>query len=362
MRYSPFRHLGSIFHKRPIHFTLFLTRRCNARCSFCFYHAHEEIVDNNAELTLAEIEKVAGSMGSLLWLAFSGGEIFLRRDLVDITRIFYKKNSPALILFPTNGLLTERIAENVEAVLRDCPKSTIIVKLSLDGPEQLHDSIRGVHGCYKKTMATCGALAPLLDRYPHFELGINTVFCRENQDHILELIDFVGQLEQVKTHTVSLIRGDAANLGPARVDLRKYHAAITCLENNLKKRSAPIYRFGGARLKAAQDILQRRLINKTVIEEKAQLPCYAGRLNLVLTENGDLFPCESFSMRLGNVRQDGYDIRELLRSDRARQAIASINRQGCFCTHECYMMTNILFNPHQYPALFKEYLQLRHHA
>ena len=45
------------------------------------------------------------SLGQLLWLAFSGGETFLRDDLVEIADVFYKNNRPAIILLPTNGLL-----------------------------------------------------------------------------------------------------------------------------------------------------------------------------------------------------------------------------------------------------------------
>jgi hypothetical protein len=37
----------------------------------------------------------------------------------------------------------------------------------------------------------------------------------------------------------------------------------------------------------------------------------------------------------------------------------SIRNNECYCTHECYFMTNILFNLHMYPALMREYLQLR---
>ena len=32
--------------------------------------------------------------------------------------------------------------------------------------------------------------------------------------------------------------------------------------------------------------------------------------------------------------------------------------KNCYCTHECYFMTNILFNPRLYPALAREYIQL----
>lgn len=360
MSYSPFRHIDSIFRKRaPIHLTLFLTRRCNAKCRHCFYIYDKNLstVDND-ELSLDEIEKISASMGNLLWLAFSGGEIFLRDDIAEIAKIFYRNNKPSIMLFPTNGLLADKINESIEEILKCCSKSTIAVKLSLDGQERLHDSMRGVDGSFNKTMRTYDTLGKFLDRYPNFELGINTVFSEENQDCMDELIEFVNSLENIKTHTVSLIRGDISDEELKGVDIDKYLETIQKIESNLKNRQSSIYRFRGARIKAAQDILQRRLIHETMLQKKQLIPCYAGRLNIVITETGDIFPCESFSMKLGNVRDSSYDIGKVLKSAEAQKVINSIKKQGCFCTHECYMMTNILFNPFMYPALLKEYLQI----
>jgi radical SAM protein with 4Fe4S-binding SPASM domain len=362
MTFSPFRHLGSIVWKnRPIQFTFFLTRRCNAKCPFCFYISKkDQALSSLNELSLAEIEKLVPQLGKLLWLAFSGGEIFLRSDLVEITQLFYRINQPAIILLPTNGLLQETIYHAVETILQECPKSSIVVKLSLDGPEPVHDELRGVAGAYQKTLQTCKALGKLVDRYDNFELGINTVFCRANQDYIDEVIDQVQTLPKVKTHTVSLIRGEVFRDDLKQVDLDKYNNVIARLESDLKKRLASMYRFRGAKLKAAQDILQRRLIHEAARQTKRTATCYAGKLNLVLTETGDLYPCEDFSehMKFGNVRESEYDLQRLLESDRGRQILQFIHNRGCHCTHECYFMTNILFNPSCYPALLKEYLQL----
>ncbi len=361
MTYSPFRHLDSIVWKRnPIQLTFFLTKRCNARCPFCFYVSHGEKNTGSDELSVSEIQKISQNLDKLLWLAFSGGEIFLRSDLVEITRIFYENNKPAIILLPTNGLLTEIIYERVEAILKECPKSTIAVKLSLDGPERVHDKMRGVKGGYQKTLKTCETLGRLLDRYANFELGINTVFCQANQDYVEETIDLVSTMEQVKTHTVSLIRGDVSQEDLKKVDLQKYKKIIEKLESNLKKKIASTYRFKGAKLKAAQDILQRRLIYETAQSNMRHTPCYAGRLNLVLTENGDLYPCEDFSetMKFANIRDFDYNPLKTLNTDRSKAILAMIENKGCCCTHECYFMTNILFNPAMYPPLLKEYLQL----
>ena len=362
MTFSPFRHLDSVIWKqRPIQLTFFLTRRCNAKCPFCFYISQkDQAVSAANELSLAEIEKIAPRLGKLLWLAFSGGEIFLRSDLVEITKLFYKINQPAIILLPTNGLLQETIYTSTEAILRNCPESSIVVKLSLDGPEHIHDELRGVRGAFRKTLKTCEALRRLVDNYENFELGINTVFCQANQDHIEEIIGLVQTLPQVKTHTISLIRGEVFWDDLKQVDLQKYKNAIVRLESDLKKQLAARYRFRGAKLKAAQDILQRRLIYEAAGTTNRTSPCYAGKLNLVLTEMGDLYPCEDFSerMRFGNIRENEYDLHGLLHSKRGRNILKFIAEKECHCTHECYFMTNILFNPRRYPALLREYLQL----
>ncbi|MBI5848058.1 MAG: radical SAM protein [Nitrospirae bacterium] len=360
--YSPFRHVSSIFSKtRPIHLTFFITRKCNAKCPFCFHLRSEDAqTASDQELSSEEIRKFSSSLGNLLWLAFSGGEIYLRDDLPEISRIFYKNNKPSIMLFPTNGMLPGRIREMTEQILKDCSKSIIAVKLSLDGLNETHDRLRNTPGSFSKTIETYQRLKDLLDPYPNFELGINTVFCSGNQDHMDEIIDFVGSMESIKTHTISLVRGNLSDKGFINIDRSKYQHAIGRLEENLKKKeSAKKYRFQGARIKAAQDILQRSLISRTHEAQKQLIPCYAGALNVVLEETGEVFPCEILRRSLGNIRDYGYDIQKLLRSDRAKAILNSIRDSQCYCTHECYFMTNILFNPRLYPALAREYLQIR---
>ncbi len=360
--YSPFKYVGySAWKARPIHLTFFITRRCNSRCPFCFYlRADGPSADvSSPELSLQEIEKVSSSLGSLLWLAFSGGEIFLRDDLADIARIFYRNNKPAIMLFPTNGLLPELIRDRMESVARSCPNSVVALKLSLDGLGEAHDSLRHTPGSFERVLETYREVSGLIDRYPNFELGVNTVFCSENQDSMDGIIDFVKGLEYIKTHTISLVRGRLAESRYGDVDQEKYFTAILRLEQNLKQGESRVYRFRGGRLKAAQDVLQRRLIHRTMGEQKRIIPCYAGRLNLVLTEAGEVFPCELLTESMGNVRDCGYDVRKIIGSEKAGRVIGLIKNKACYCTHECFFMTNILFNPRTYPALIKEYLHLQ---
>lgn len=357
--HSPFRHIGSVFWKsNPIQLTFFLTRECNSRCAHCFYLSGDRSKKGQRELSMSEIDKLSSSIGKLLWLAFSGGEIFLKDNLVEVTRLFYEKNKPAFILLPTNGSLSETVLEKTEEIVKSCPKSVVTLKLSIDGAEELHDTLRGVKGSYKKVRETYEALRPLLDKYDNFELGVNTVFCSKNQSNMDEIIESVKTMKSVKTHTVSMIRGDVVDEELKNIDIDKYLETIETLEAGIKNGDSGRYSFRGGAFKAAQDIVSRRLINDTFRQGQRAAECFAGRLTLVLTETGDLFPCESFSMRIGNVREWDYDIKKMLKSDRSREILASIKSKECCCTHECYFMMNILFNPLMYPSLLKERLMM----
>ena len=364
--YSPFRHTPTIFWKRKaIHLTFFLTRRCNARCPYCFYLESDSSDTNDFnntktnELTLEEIKKLAPSFGRLLWLAFSGGEIFLRKDLVQISKVFYEANKPSIMLYPTNGLMPNLIRDRMEQILTKCPKSVVAVKLSMDGLRENHDKLRNTPHSFGNTLKTYELLAQLLAKYPNFELGINTVFCSENQDHMDEIIDFVDELKYINTHTISMVRGTLKDSHfKENLDFNKYANAVDRLTRKMKSSSSKRYRFNGAGIKAAQDVIQRRMIYRTLVENKRQIPCYAGRTNLVMSETGNIHPCEILTDCFGNVRDYEYNIEKILTSDQARRSISAIDAESCCCTHECNMMTNILLNPKLLPTLAREYSSL----
>jgi len=54
--------------------------------------------------------------------------------------------------------------------------------------------------------------------------------------------------------------------------------------------------------------------------------------------------------KLGNLREEGYSMRRLWQSARADEIRRTIRRKGCYCTHECFMSTSILFNAWQLAA------------
>jgi MoaA/NifB/PqqE/SkfB family radical SAM enzyme len=355
--HTALRHTRALFlKKRPVHLTFFVTRRCNARCPFCFYAERRDAEGGAPELSLDEIRRVAGSMDELLWVLFSGGEVFLREDLVEVSGVFHDTNRARFLTYPTNGLLPEVIAERTEELLRRCPESVVVVKLSLDGVGAAHDRLRQVPGGFERVLRAHERLAALARRHPRLEVGVNTLYCPENQGQMEGIIDFVRGLDGVRSHTLTMIRPAARGGTCAGVDLAQYERAGRRLE---RCRAGRFHRFAGARLKAAQDRVQRRLVHRTLSEGRRLVPCYAGRLNLVLSETGALYPCEGrWDGSFGNVREADYDVGALLRSERARRIRDDIAGGGCWCSRECNLLTNILFNPAMHPGLLREWARL----
>lgn len=130
----------------PINLTVGLTYRCNSRCKTC--NVWQMKSDN--ELSTEEFDEVFRKLGEAYWFTMSGGEPFLKDDLVKICQSAHDNCKPGIINIPTNGLLFKVIPKRVEEILEVCPKSKIIANLSLDGVGEQHNEIRGVKGNFER--------------------------------------------------------------------------------------------------------------------------------------------------------------------------------------------------------------------
>ena len=84
---------------------LFVTSRCNSKCRTCFYHSK---LNDDRDLTFEELRTVSRTAPQFDKLWLSGGEPTMRKDLVEIVRLFHEQNGIKVVNFPTNGLLVAR--------------------------------------------------------------------------------------------------------------------------------------------------------------------------------------------------------------------------------------------------------------
>lgn len=148
----------------------------------------------------------------------SGGEPFLRPDLPEIVELACKYIKPRVVHTPTNGIMTERIAEHTEKIIRivrQYDKNVpVTVKPSIDGVGKLHDEIRGVEGNFNQLLKTIVSLKRLEDCYDNFHLELGTVVSNFNIDYLDEIEDFVHGLGvESYRNEVAECRTEFFNLG-----------------------------------------------------------------------------------------------------------------------------------------------------
>ncbi len=323
-------------------FTHFVTSLCNARCAHCFY----PINARKSELTLAEIEKFAGTLPRIRFLLISGGEPFLRQDLPDIIRIYFEKCRFLTVSIPTNGFSADQIGRAVERICSISPALSLGLTVSLDGFSEFHDRVRAVPGLFARALGVLDTVRKQAGALPNLTVSVTTTFMRDNQRELEAFCEFIHREHRPHLHTLNLIRGEAYD--PAlkdNLDLDLYEKLSERLGNLYPPEDAQSG-WRGARTRA------RRAINRRRYEYIARQArgggfegfCLAGEREFVMTEDGDLHGCELISKKLGNVREAGYDFGRIRASLETRSFVAEKRDTQCRCTHECNTRTMLLFD------------------
>jgi sulfatase maturation enzyme AslB (radical SAM superfamily) len=130
-----------------------------------------------------------------IWFVISGGEPYLRNDLVKICRAAYEYCSPQGITIPTNALLPKIIENNTKKILEQCSNTYIGINVSLDGIGEKHDYIRGIHGNFSKFIDTYQRLKKLKSEFSNLNIGIHSVISNYNIMDIVQLYNFIKTLK-----------------------------------------------------------------------------------------------------------------------------------------------------------------------
>lgn len=137
----------------PEALTFFLTRACNLRCKMCGQWGDVGVRrDSGGQqfqkdwLSLEQIRNVIADVRSFRpSITLFGGEPLLHPQVIDIIREIRAQKMHSLVI--TNGTLLGAMAEEIVSAGLD------ELNISIDGPEDLHDEIRGMPGLYSKIIS-----------------------------------------------------------------------------------------------------------------------------------------------------------------------------------------------------------------
>lgn len=105
----------SLEQDRVIKAQMELTYRCNLRCLHCYTDCYNEPEYFPREMTYEEILRILDDMADIgiLWLNFTGGEVFMRKRFFEIYEYAYQKGF-ILTLFTNGTVFTEATIERLK--------------------------------------------------------------------------------------------------------------------------------------------------------------------------------------------------------------------------------------------------------
>ena len=333
--YKLFRSVGWP-HILPINFTVGLTYRCNSKCRTCNIWRRT----SDYELSVSEFKAIFKKIGEAYWFTLSGGEPFLRDDIVEICQSVYDNCKPAIINIPTNGLLFSVIPGRVKEILEVCPNTHIVVNVSLDGIGHKHDEIRGIKGNFEKTMKTYAALRSIDSR--NFDLGIHSVISAFNVHDIPNIHKEVIKLQPDSYITeIAEERVELGTMGATIVpEIEDYAEVVDYLSNFIKNNEWQ----GTSKLTQAFRLEYYKLVKRALREQRQVIPCFAGFASTQIAPDGDVWTCCIRAEPLGNLRDADYDFKSIWFGEKATTLRRSIKASECYCPLANASYTNMLCN------------------
>jgi len=339
--YKMFRAFG--FPKiMPINYTVSLLYTCNSRCKTC------NIWKKKAKnLTLSEYKEIFKSIGkSPYWITYSGGEPFLRDDIDEICIASYKICRPKIINIPTNGLLGDKIVKKVDKIAANCPKTNIIINLSIDGIGSQHDEIRQIPGNFEKVLYTFKKLKKL--KHKNLSIGIHSVISKFNVEDFSRIATYLMNLKpdsyvtEIAENRVELDTIDS-DISPKPIS---YKAAVDFLIHRIKHTKSK----GTNRITQAFRIEYYELVKKILRDKTQVIPCYAGIASVQISPDGEVWSCCIKAKSMGNLRENGYNFKKIFYNAKFEKERKSIKAKECYCPLANAAYTNMLMD---IPTLFR---------
>lgn len=295
-------------HRIPIRVTHIITNRCNLKCPYCYANQDPSLNEMPTDQVFMMMDEFR-AMGTKVW-KIGGGEPLLRHDIDDIVSYAVKKGF--VINMDTNGYFVPKHL--------DLFKKLTIIQLSLDGPESVHDLVRG-KGAHKKVVEAIKALHSIKKKPM-----IHCVLSKNNPNVVDYLDDFSREYDVMLNFQPAVaVHKSAEDQGmrPEQIidELRKIKR---------KKNTNTNYAISTQFI----DHMVSYYENNDAGSFRKKL-CYAGRMYILINPYGELVRCMP---SLGSSGNSG-----LLHPEGFRGAFQDFNcMKKCDCTFACfYDMTNL---------------------
>jgi len=253
-----------------------LTYRCNEKCVHC-YLDHQD----HGEMTTTEIKHLLKEMADagVFIVNFSGGEIFLRKDLFEILE--YASELTFCIKLKTNAVM---IREAQAARLRNLGVAQIQVSIYSHRPE-VHDAITKLPGSLQRSLKAIRFL-----KSQGLKVIMANVMMTENLGDLRStraLAEELGAEYTIDPTVTPMMDGERSTLS-----LNAGDAALRELFRD-EANVGDVDAFCAPPAAVTESSMD-------------SLPCSAGHTACYISPYGEFYPCVQFPLSCGNVRQQRF--------------------------------------------------------
>jgi MoaA/NifB/PqqE/SkfB family radical SAM enzyme len=285
--------------EHPYKLTFCVTFWCNYKCETCNIWQMKP----RDELKLDEIREFFRRSSRFVWVDLTGGEVWLRKDFVDVCDALTSSCPNLLLLhFPTNGYLTDKIVAGTREI-RKMAAEKLIITVSMDGDEAMNDTIRGIPGGWQRQIETFRKLREI----PGVQVVLGMTLSARNVDHFPQAFAAAQRaVPGLGYHDFHVnIVHEGHYLGNAPLALRAK------VDPSALADAAEAYgRLRGASLHPVS-FLERAYLSRVrqyLASGKTPMRCHALRSSCFVDSWGNVFPCTIWDRKVGNLRESGYDL------------------------------------------------------
>ncbi len=320
--------------KNPYKLTFAITYWCQSRCLTCNIWD----IRPKGELTLDEIKNFASKNNFFKWIEITGGEPFLRSDIVDIVRTFHKNNKDLyLVTMPTNSLCNREMVLGKIKEMLDIGIPKLSITVSLDGYKELHDKIRGIPGNFEKAVSMFKDLQELSKQYKNLFFVFGYTVSPFNQGSFSttysEVKKLIPNIRYNDFHfNIGQISGSYYRNESMTLSINKDIVAeeIKTLIKNRK------FEFGA--IPIIETVFLKRLVDY-VLTGKPQIKSRSLDASLFMDSFGNVYPSIMWDKKIGNIRESDFYLKKMWYNQTAkeiRKEIKSGNEPSNWTACEAY--------------------------
>src|SRR6476660_4830487 len=169
------------------------TMRCNLHCEFCYVGDLLNIEGEWREEMTLDALRTAFPDDPGLQVSLTGGEIFMRKDIMSVLDLFRDKGYACGYLTTNGTIISEERAE----ALADLAAAGFLrhISVSIDGPGTIHDAARGLKGTFERTCAGLRRLQEAARRKgAPLRISINTTVAHESLEALDQMVEVAEEL------------------------------------------------------------------------------------------------------------------------------------------------------------------------